>query len=132
MESLFPFIAFLSGTILVFMFVFASAIRIVPEYQRLRVYRLGRDIGLKGPGLIFLIPFIDRGIEIDLGGPETGRGIEDPGPVAAGALGETQGSVHRDGTVRIGDRSWPAVSEYPIAPNSRVRVRRVIVEVEEE
>lgn len=36
-----------------------SAVRVVPEYQRLVVLRLGRVIGQKGPGLVFLIPFID-------------------------------------------------------------------------
>jgi regulator of protease activity HflC (stomatin/prohibitin superfamily) len=44
----------------------AKAIRIVPEYQRLVVFRLGRLIGQKGPGLIILIPFIDKGITVDL------------------------------------------------------------------
>lgn len=44
----------------------ASAIKIVQEYQRLVVFRLGRCIGLKGPGLVLLIPFIDRGKYVDL------------------------------------------------------------------
>ncbi|HET8786050.1 MAG TPA: SPFH domain-containing protein [Candidatus Limnocylindrales bacterium] len=43
-----------------------KAIRIVPEYQRLVVFRLGRLLGAKGPGLVLLIPFIDRGISVDL------------------------------------------------------------------
>lgn len=42
------------------------AIRIVPEYQRLVVFRLGRALGARGPGLILLIPFIDRGERVDL------------------------------------------------------------------
>jgi regulator of protease activity HflC (stomatin/prohibitin superfamily) len=42
------------------------AIRIVPEYQRLVVLRLGRLVGVRGPGLILLIPFVDRGIRTDL------------------------------------------------------------------
>lgn len=42
------------------------AIRIVPEYQRLVVLRLGRLIGVRGPGLILLIPLVDRGIRTDL------------------------------------------------------------------
>jgi len=55
------------GAILVIGFVFvANAIRIVPEYQRLVVFRLGRSIGEKGPGLIFLIPVIDRAVRVDL------------------------------------------------------------------
>ncbi len=44
----------------------AAAIRIVPEYQRLVVFRLGRCLGSRGPGLVFLIPFIDRGVRVDL------------------------------------------------------------------
>ncbi|MBV6396806.1 MAG: hypothetical protein HFACDABA_02407 [Anaerolineales bacterium] len=48
-------------------FVFLSnAIRIVPEYQRLVVFRLGRSVGTRGPGLILLIPFIDRAVKVDL------------------------------------------------------------------
>ncbi len=42
------------------------AIRIVPEYQRLVVLRLGRLIGVRGPGLVLLIPLVDRGIRTDL------------------------------------------------------------------
>jgi regulator of protease activity HflC (stomatin/prohibitin superfamily) len=44
----------------------ANAIRIVNEYQRLVVFRLGRCIGQKGPGLILLIPVIDRAVKVDL------------------------------------------------------------------
>ena len=44
----------------------ANAIRIVPEYQRLVVFRLGRCVGEKGPGLVLLIPFIDRAVKVDL------------------------------------------------------------------
>ncbi len=43
-----------------------SAIRIIQEYERLVVFRLGRCIGEKGPGLILLIPFVDRGVKVDL------------------------------------------------------------------
>ncbi len=42
------------------------AVRIVPEYQRLVVFRLGRCVGARGPGIIFLIPFIDQGKMVDL------------------------------------------------------------------
>ncbi len=44
----------------------ALSIRIVNEYQRLVVFRLGRAIGARGPGIIFLIPFVDRGVVVDL------------------------------------------------------------------
>ena len=42
------------------------AIRIVREYERLIVFRLGRAIGTKGPGLILLIPVVDTGVRVDL------------------------------------------------------------------
>jgi len=56
----------LGGIVLVFFVFVAQAIRIVPEYQRLVVFRLGRCIGEKGPGLIFLIPVVDRASRVDL------------------------------------------------------------------
>jgi len=46
--------------------VFSMAIKIVREYQRLVIFRLGRSIGQKGPGIVFLIPFVDRPILVDL------------------------------------------------------------------
>ena len=57
----------LVGAILVIGLVFlANAIRIVPEYQRLVVFRLGRSVGPKGPGIVLLIPVIDRAVKVDL------------------------------------------------------------------
>jgi regulator of protease activity HflC (stomatin/prohibitin superfamily) len=44
----------------------ATAIRIVPEYVRLVIFRLGRCIGAKGPGLVLLIPIVDRPVAVDL------------------------------------------------------------------
>ncbi len=43
-----------------------ASIKVVPQYERLVVFRLGKVIGIKGPGLVFLIPFIDRAERIDL------------------------------------------------------------------
>ena len=40
--------------------VLVAAIRILPEYERGVIFRLGRVIGVKGPGLIFLIPLVDK------------------------------------------------------------------------
>ncbi|MFO3797592.1 MAG: SPFH domain-containing protein [Anaerolineales bacterium] len=56
------FFLFLLG----FLVFLLNAIRIVPEYQRLVVFRLGRCIGSRGPGLVLLIPFIDRAVKVDL------------------------------------------------------------------
>lgn len=47
-------------------FILASAIKIVQEYERGVIFRLGRLIGAKGPGLFFIIPFIDRMTKVDL------------------------------------------------------------------
>lgn len=44
----------------------SAAIRIVQEYERGAVFRLGRFVGLRGPGLVFLIPFVERMMKVDL------------------------------------------------------------------
>lgn len=61
------------GTVITIIFFLALlisllyvAIKIVREYQRLVIFRLGRCIGDKGPGLVLLIPFIDRPVWVDL------------------------------------------------------------------
>jgi regulator of protease activity HflC (stomatin/prohibitin superfamily) len=46
--------------------VLASGVRILREYERGVIFRLGRLIAQKGPGLIFLIPIVDRMVRIDL------------------------------------------------------------------
>lgn len=56
-------VGFIVLVVLIFVF---TALRIVAEYQRLVVFRLGRCIGARGPGLVILIPFIDRAVSVDL------------------------------------------------------------------
>jgi regulator of protease activity HflC (stomatin/prohibitin superfamily) len=51
---------------IVFVILIASMIRIVRDYQRLVVFRLGKCIGPKGPGIVLLIPFVDRAVAADL------------------------------------------------------------------
>ena len=51
--------------LLVILFL-ASAIRILKEYERGVIFRLGRVIGAKGPGLIILIPVVDRMVKVSL------------------------------------------------------------------
>lgn len=41
-------------------------INVVKEYERGVIFRLGRHIGTRGPGLVILIPFIDQGVRVDL------------------------------------------------------------------
>jgi len=63
----FTFLYCIIGAVIVIGLLFLwSAIKIVPEYQRLVVFRLGRCVGAKGPGIVILIPFVDRAIRVDL------------------------------------------------------------------
>ena len=55
------------GAIVVFVvIVLSAAIKIVQEYERGVVFRLGRLVGARGPGLILLIPFVERMVKVDL------------------------------------------------------------------
>ncbi len=58
---------YVAGIIALFLIILlASAIRIMAEYQRIVIFRLGRLLGVKGPGLVFVIPIIDSIIRLDL------------------------------------------------------------------
>src|ERR671923_1378792 len=50
----------------VLLIIFLSAVRIVQEYERGVIFRLGRVIGAKGPGLFFIIPLVDRMVKVSL------------------------------------------------------------------
>lgn len=54
------------GIIVILAILLVAAVRIVPEYQRGVVFRLGRFVGVKGPGLVLIVPFIDRLRRVDL------------------------------------------------------------------
>ena len=54
------------GAILLVVVLLINAIKIIPEYMRLVVFRLGRSLGARGPGIVILIPFVDRGVRVDL------------------------------------------------------------------
>lgn len=55
------------GLLLLAVFAVASsAIKIVQEYERGVIFRLGRLVGAKGPGLFFIVPIIDRMVKVDL------------------------------------------------------------------
>jgi regulator of protease activity HflC (stomatin/prohibitin superfamily) len=61
--GLFPCIAFIG---IILLFLLFSAVKIVQEYERGVIFRLGRFVGAKGPGVFFIIPFIDRMTKVDL------------------------------------------------------------------
>ena len=53
-------------SIIVILLILGSSIKIVREYERAVIFRLGRLLGTKGPGLVILIPGIDRPSVVDL------------------------------------------------------------------
>jgi len=59
-------VVWLVPIIIVFSIVLPSALRILREYERAVVFRLGKLIGAKGPGVVFLIPMVDRMVRMDL------------------------------------------------------------------
>lgn len=52
--------------ILLVFFILSQSIRILNEYERGVIFRLGRFSGVKGPGLIFLIPIVDKMVKVSL------------------------------------------------------------------
>ncbi len=52
--------------VVVILLIIPMAVKIVQEYERGVVFRLGRLVGAKGPGLFLIIPFIDRMVKVDL------------------------------------------------------------------
>jgi regulator of protease activity HflC (stomatin/prohibitin superfamily) len=56
----------LGAALLLALFIIIKAVRIVQEYERGVIFRLGRVVGAKGPGLFFIIPIIDRMVKVNL------------------------------------------------------------------
>lgn len=57
--------AFLVAVVIFIVLVLRATLRVLPEWERAVVLRLGRLLGVKGPGIIFLLPYIDRPIRVD-------------------------------------------------------------------
>lgn len=62
-QFLIPALCFLG---IVGLAILAASVRIVQEYERGVIFRLGRIAGAKGPGLIFIVPIVDRMVKVDL------------------------------------------------------------------
>jgi len=62
METLIP-IAIAAFIVLI---IISASVKIVAEYERGVIFRLGRLLGAKGPGLFLIIPFVDRMVKVDL------------------------------------------------------------------
>ncbi len=63
MEAVIGVVFVLAVVVVIFL---ASSIKIVQEYERGVIFRLGRSVGAKGPGLFFIIPIIDRIVRVNL------------------------------------------------------------------
>jgi regulator of protease activity HflC (stomatin/prohibitin superfamily) len=59
-------LTWLTVVVVVLIYFAYLGIKVVREYQRLVVFRVGRSIGQKGPGLVYLVPLIDRAVWVDL------------------------------------------------------------------
>jgi regulator of protease activity HflC (stomatin/prohibitin superfamily) len=66
MEALLGLIPCLGFVGVILFIVLFSAVKVVQEYERGVIFRLGRFVGAKGPGLFFIVPFIDRMVKVDL------------------------------------------------------------------
>jgi regulator of protease activity HflC (stomatin/prohibitin superfamily) len=59
-------IIFIVVALAMILWLLSAAIKIVQEYERGVIFRLGRLVGARGPGLFLIIPFVDRMVKIDL------------------------------------------------------------------
>src|SRR6266478_3873486 len=66
LEGPLKFISWIIPLVILAVIVLPQAIRILREYERGVIFRLGKLLGAKGPGLIFLIPVVDRMVRMDL------------------------------------------------------------------
>src|SRR6201993_4085907 len=65
-EAFTVLVAWVIGLIVIGLILLPQMIRILREYERAVIFRLGKLLGTKGPGLIFLIPIVDRMVRMDL------------------------------------------------------------------
>ncbi|MGH2652479.1 MAG: SPFH domain-containing protein, partial [Actinomycetota bacterium] len=56
----------LAVVLILLVLILPQAIKVVREYQRLVLFRLGRSLGIRGPGLVIIIPILDRVVWVDL------------------------------------------------------------------
>jgi hypothetical protein len=66
LEGLVKLVGWVIPLVVLAIIILPQAIRILREYERGVIFRLGKLLGAKGPGLIFLIPIVDRMVRMDL------------------------------------------------------------------
>lgn len=114
-------LCFLGAFLFISTVLVASAAKVVREDTRLTVYRFGRNIGEKGPGIVLLIPFVDKGKLKKLGDRD-----ESPSRRYVGAVGDTLSPVFRDGKVLFPSGEWDVMSQTPISAGRCVSVVRMV------
>src|SRR5512145_2691144 len=60
------FPALIAPVVLLGLLLLSNAIKVLREYERAVVFRLGRLMGVRGPGIVFLIPIVDRMVKVSL------------------------------------------------------------------
>jgi regulator of protease activity HflC (stomatin/prohibitin superfamily) len=65
-EGLFELLSVFVIPLIFVLLLISAAIKVVQEYERGVIFRLGRLVGAKGPGLFFIIPIVDRMVKVDL------------------------------------------------------------------
>jgi len=63
---MYEYLTYILIIVIFVIWLLAASIKIMAEYQRIVIFRLGRLAGIKGPGLVFIVPIIDRIIKLDL------------------------------------------------------------------
>jgi len=109
LEGVTTFLCILGGLFVLVIILIASGIKIVPEDQLLQVFRLGRYIGDRGPGIVFIIPIMD-----------IARKIKPEGLI--GAIGEARTDINLEGSVYVNKHSWAAKSKKPIKAGAHVKI----------
>lgn len=63
---MYEYLTYILIIVIFVIWLLAASIKIMAEYQRIVIFRLGRLAGIKGPGLVFIVPVIDKIIKLDL------------------------------------------------------------------
>jgi len=100
-ESLFILAFFLAVVTLL-----VVTIRVVPEYRRLIVIRLGRFLGVRGPGIVVVLPFVDHTLSLDFRTSQA----------------EAATDLEPEGKVRLEGMEFPARADSSVTEGTKVRI----------
>jgi len=75
-------LAVIVAVVIIVVVTILAAIKVVQEYERGVVFRLGRLVGARGPGVILLIPYVERMVKVDFAQLDEAFGVEERVSVA--------------------------------------------------